>query len=125
MCVILAISISEIDVTSLRNFKWHEVKDNVDEIEFPDGHRIILLARGRLVNLGCATGHPSFVMSASFTNQILAQIALWQNGDQYQNTVTCLPRPLDEKVARLHLPRLGAKINKTDIGSIPIFSFEC
>ncbi|ODA67773.1 Adenosylhomocysteinase [Methyloligella halotolerans] len=103
---------SEIQVAGLRNYKWHNVKPQVDEIEFPDGHRIILLAEGRLVNLGCATGHPSFVMSASFTNQVLAQIELWQNNDKYENKVYVLPKPLDEKVAALHLGRLGAKLTK-------------
>ncbi|MEG6508323.1 adenosylhomocysteinase [Methyloligella sp. 2.7D] len=103
---------SEIQVAGLRNYKWHNVKPQVDEIEFPDGKRIILLAEGRLVNLGCATGHPSFVMSASFTNQVLAQMELWENGDNYDNKVYVLPKPLDEKVAALHLGRLGAKLTK-------------
>ena len=103
---------SEIQVESLRNLKWHNVKPQVDEIEFPDGKRLILLAEGRLVNLGCATGHPSFVMSASFTNQVLAQIELWQNPDKYENQVYVLPKNLDEKVASLHLDRLGAKLTK-------------
>ena len=101
---------NEIHVGALKNFKWHNVKPQVDEIEFPDGKRIILLAEGRLVNLGCATGHPSFVMSASFTNQTLAQIELWQNHKNYENKVYVLPRHLDEKVARLHLEKLGAKL---------------
>ena len=101
---------AEIQVGSLRNLKWHNVKPQVDEIEFPDGKRIILLAEGRLVNLGCATGHPSFVMSASFTNQVLAQMELWQNGARYENKVYVLPKHLDEKVALLHLDRLGAKL---------------
>ena len=101
---------NEIHVGALRNFKWHTVKPQVDEVEFPDGKRIILLAEGRLVNLGCATGHPSFVMSASFTNQTLAQIELWQNHTNYENKVYVLPRHLDEKVARLHLAKLGAKL---------------
>ncbi len=101
---------NEIHVGALKNFKWHNVKPQVDEIEFPDGKRIILLAEGRLVNLGCATGHPSFVMSASFTNQTLAQIELWQNSKNYENKVYVLPRHLDEKVARLHLEKLGAKL---------------
>ena len=101
---------SEIQVASLRNYKWHNVKPQVDEVEFPDGKRMILLAEGRLVNLGCATGHPSFVMSASFTNQVLAQIELWQNHANYENKVYVLPKSLDEKVARLHLDRLGPKI---------------
>jgi adenosylhomocysteinase len=103
---------NEIDVQSLRNLKWHNVKPQVDEIEFPDGKRIILLAEGRLVNLGCATGHPSFVMSASFTNQTLAQIELWQNATKYENKVYTLPKHLDEKVARLHLDKLGVKLTK-------------
>ncbi|MDY0029661.1 MAG: adenosylhomocysteinase [Pseudobdellovibrionaceae bacterium] len=101
---------NEIEVEGLRNMKWHNVKPQVDEIEFPDGKRIILLAEGRLVNLGCATGHPSFVMSASFTNQTLAQIELWTNASAYENKVYVLPRHLDEKVARLHLDKLGAKL---------------
>ncbi len=101
---------SEIQVAGLRNFKWSNVKPQVDEIEFPDGKRIILLAEGRLVNLGCATGHPSFVMSASFTNQVLAQIELWQNSGQYGNEVYVLPKHLDEKVAALHLAKLGAEL---------------
>ncbi len=101
---------SEIQVSGLRNFKWHNVKPQVDEIEFPDGKRVILLAEGRLVNLGCATGHPSFVMSASFTNQVLAQIELWNNSKNYKNEVYVLPKHLDEKVAALHLEKLGAKI---------------
>ena len=103
---------TEIQVNALRNLKWHNVKDQVDEVEFPDGKRIILLAEGRLVNLGCATGHPSFVMSASFTNQVLAQIELWQNDDKYDKQVYVLPKHLDEKVAELHLARLGAKLTK-------------
>ena len=101
---------SEIQVAGLRNMKWHNVKPQVDEIEFPDGKRIILLAEGRLVNLGCATGHPSFVMSASFTNQVLAQIELWNNADQYEKQVYVLPKHLDEKVAALHLEKIGAKL---------------
>jgi adenosylhomocysteinase len=103
---------SEIQVAGLRNFKWHNVKPQVDEIEFPDGKRVILLAEGRLVNLGCATGHPSFVMSASFTNQVLAQIELWANGAKYQKKVYVLPKRLDEKVAALHLDKLGARLTK-------------
>ena len=103
---------TEIQVASLRNMKWHEVKPQVDEIEFPDGKRIILLAQGRLVNLGCANGHPSFIMSASFTNQTLAQIELWKNHKNYQNKVYVLPKHLDEKVAELHLARVGAKLTK-------------
>ena len=101
---------SEIQVAGLRNMKWHNVKPQVDEIEFPDGKRIILLAEGRLVNLGCATGHPSFVMSASFANQVLAQIELWENYDNYNNDVYVLPKHLDEKVASLHLEKLGVKM---------------
>jgi len=103
---------TEIQVESLRNFKWHPVKPQVDEVEFPDGKRIILLAEGRLVNLGCATGHPSFVMSASFTNQTLAQIELWGNPGKYSNEVYILPKSLDEKVAELHLARVGATLTK-------------
>jgi adenosylhomocysteinase len=101
---------SEIQVGALKNLKWHNVKPQVDEIEFPDGKRIILLAEGRLVNLGCATGHPSFVMSASFTNQVLAQIELWDNSDNYDNEVYVLPKALDEKVAMLHLGKLGVNL---------------
>ena len=103
---------SEIQVDKLRNFKWHNVKPQVDEIEFSDKKRIILLAEGRLVNLGCATGHPSFVMSASFSNQVLAQIEIWNNHKEYQNNVYVLPKHLDEKVAYLHLDKLGAKLTK-------------
>jgi adenosylhomocysteinase len=99
---------SEIDVASTRQYKWENIKPQVDHIEFPDGKRIILLAEGRLVNLGCGTGHPSFVMSNSFTNQTLAQIELFTRGDKYQNKVYVLPKHLDEKVARLHLGRIGA-----------------
>ncbi len=103
---------NEIDVAALRNFKWINVKPQVDQVIFPDGKRIILLSEGRLVNLGNATGHPSFVMSASFTNQTLAQIELWTKGDQYENRVYVLPKILDEKVARLHLPKLGVKLSR-------------
>ncbi len=103
---------TEIQVESLRNYPWHNVKPQVDEIEFPDGKRIILLAEGRLVNLGCATGHPSFVMSASFTNQVLAQIELWTNAGAYENQVYVLPKHLDEKVAMLHLKKVGATLTK-------------
>jgi adenosylhomocysteinase len=103
---------TEIQISALRNYKWSEVKPQVDEVEFPDGKKIIVLAKGRLVNLGCATGHPSFVMSASFTNQVLAQIELWQHGERYENKVYVLPKALDEKVARLHLDKLGAKLTK-------------
>ncbi len=101
---------NEIQVEPLRNMKWTNIKPQVDEIEFPSGKRIILLAEGRLVNLGCATGHPSFVMSASFTNQTLAQIELWKNHDKYENKVYVLPKHLDEKVAALHLGKVGAKL---------------
>ena len=102
----------EIQVDALRNYRWHNVKPQVDEIEFPDGKRIILLAEGRLVNLGCATGHPSFVMSASFSNQVLAQIELWTNPGKYDRQVYVLPKHLDEKVAALHLERLGVKLTR-------------
>ena len=102
---------NEIEVAKLKNFKWNNIKPQVDEIEFPSGKRIILLAEGRLVNLGCATGHPSFVMSASFTNQVLAQIELWTRGDKYKNEVYVLPKHLDEKVAMLHLEKLGAQLS--------------
>ncbi|MEQ9362531.1 MAG: adenosylhomocysteinase [Rhodospirillales bacterium] len=102
---------NEIEVAKLKNFKWNNIKPQVDEIEFPGGKRIILLAEGRLVNLGCATGHPSFVMSASFTNQTLAQIELWTRGDKYKNEVYVLPKHLDEKVAMLHLEKLGAQLS--------------
>jgi len=101
---------NEIDVASLSDCQWEEIKPQVDHVIFPDGKRIILLAGGRLVNLGCATGHPSFVMSNSFTNQVMAQIELWQRPDQYRNEVYVLPKHLDEKVARLHLEKLGAKL---------------
>ncbi len=103
---------SEIQIESLRNFKWNNIKPQVDEIEFPDGKKIIVLAEGRLVNLGCATGHPSFVMSASFCNQVLAQIELWENSDKYKNKVYVLPKELDEKVAKIHLEKIGAKLTK-------------
>ncbi|HEC73579.1 MAG TPA: adenosylhomocysteinase, partial [Methylophaga aminisulfidivorans] len=101
---------SEIDVASLRKYEWENIKPQVDHVIFPDGKRIILLAEGRLVNLGCATGHPSFVMSASFTNQVMAQIELWKNSDNYKNEVYVLPKQLDEKVAQLHLGRIGANL---------------
>ena len=101
---------SEIDVASLRSLKWENIKPQVDHVIFPDGKRIILLAEGRLVNLGCATGHPSFVMSNSFTNQVLAQIDLWQNPAKYEKKVYVLPKHLDEKVARLHLKKIGAEL---------------
>jgi adenosylhomocysteinase len=101
---------SEIEIGALRNYVWEEVKPQVDEVIFPDGKRLIVLAKGRLVNLGCGTGHPSFVMSASFTNQVLAQIELWTNHGKYENKVYVLPKHLDEKVARLHLDKLGVKL---------------
>ncbi len=103
---------SEIQIEALKNLKWEEVKPQVDEVVFPDGKRLIILAKGRLVNLGCATGHPSFVMSASFTNQVMAQIELWQNTGKYEHKVYTLPKKLDEKVARLHLAKLGVKLTK-------------
>jgi len=103
---------NEIQVSALKNYKWNEIKPQVHEIEFPDKKRIILLAEGRLVNLGCATGHPSFVMSASFTNQVIAQIELWNSNGKYQNKVYVLPKHLDEKVAMLHLAKVGAKLTK-------------
>jgi adenosylhomocysteinase len=101
---------SEIQVAGLKNFQWTNIKPQVDEIKFPDGKRILLLAEGRLVNLGCATGHPSFVMSASFTNQVLAQIDIWTNPGKYEKKVYVLPKHLDEKVAALHLAKLGATL---------------
>ncbi|MCB1803785.1 MAG: adenosylhomocysteinase, partial [Candidatus Competibacteraceae bacterium] len=103
---------NEIQVAALKNFKWDNIKPQVDQIEFPDGKKLILLSEGRLVNLGNATGHPSFVMSASFTNQVLAQIELWQNHSNYEKKVYVLPKHLDEKVAALHLDKLGAKLTK-------------
>ena len=103
---------NEIDVAYLQQYEWENIKPQVDHIIFPDGKRIILLAEGRLVNLGCATGHPSFVMSNSFTNQVLAQIELWQNADKYKKEVYVLPKHLDEKVARLHLDRVGANLTE-------------
>ncbi len=103
---------SEIQVGALKNLKWHNVKPQVDEVEFPDGKRILLLAEGRLVNLGCATGHPSFVMSASFTNQVLAQIELWTRGNLYEKKVYRLPKQLDEMVAALHLGKIGVKLTQ-------------
>jgi adenosylhomocysteinase len=116
---------SEIQIESLRNYAWHNVKPQVDEVEFPDGKRLIVLAEGRLVNLGCATGHPSFVMSASFTNQVLAQIELWDNSDNYENQVYVLPKHLDEKVATLHLEKLGVNLTtlskeQADYISVPV-----
>ena len=103
---------NEIDVAYLQKYEWENIKPQVDHIIFPDGKRIILLAEGRLVNLGCATGHPSFVMSNSFSNQVLAQIELWQNSGKYENKVYVLPKHLDEKVARLHLERIGANVTR-------------
>jgi len=103
---------NEIDVASVEVYEWEEIKPQVDHVIFPDGKRIILLAQGRLVNLGCATGHPSFVMSNSFTNQVLAQIELWSRGDQYDNTVHILPKKLDEEVARLHLEKIGVNLSR-------------
>jgi len=103
---------NEIDVASLKKYEWENVKPQVDQIIFPDGKKIILLAEGRLVNLGCATGHPSFVMSCSFTNQVMAQIELWKNHKSYENKVYVLPKHLDEKVARLHLDKLGVKLTQ-------------
>ncbi|MEO0993087.1 MAG: adenosylhomocysteinase, partial [Pseudomonadota bacterium] len=103
---------NEIQVASLKNFKWTNIKPQVDMVEFPGGNRMILLSEGRLLNLGNATGHPSFVMSASFANQVLAQIELFTKGDDYQNEVYVLPKHLDEKVARLHLAKLGVKLTE-------------
>jgi adenosylhomocysteinase len=103
---------SEIQIAGLANMKWTEVKPQVDEVEFPDGKKIIVLSKGRLVNLGNATGHPSFVMSASFTNQTLAQIELWTKSETYGNDVYVLPKHLDEKVAELHLSKLGVKLTQ-------------
>ena len=103
---------NEIQVEALKNYKWTEIKPQVHEIEFPDKKRILLLAEGRLVNLGCATGHPSFVMSASFTNQVIAQIELWNNFKKYEKKVYVLPKHLDEKVASLHLKKVGAKLTE-------------
>ena len=103
---------TEIDVASLEKYQWENIKPQVDHVIFPDGKRIILLAEGRLVNLGCATGHPSFVMSASFTNQVMAQIELFNHADKYEKKVYVLPKILDEKVARLHLKKIGAKLTQ-------------
>jgi adenosylhomocysteinase len=103
---------SEIDIAGLRQYKWENIKPQVDHVIFPDGKRLIVLAEGRLVNLGCGTGHPSFVMSNSFTNQVMAQIELWQNPKKYERKVYVLPKSLDEKVARLHLKKLGAKLTE-------------
>ena len=115
---------NEIQVDALKNYKWTEVKPEVDEIELVDGKRIILLAKGRLVNLGCATGHPSFVMSASFTNQVMAQIELWDNHKKYENKVYVLPKSLDEKVAMLHLKKVGAKLTKLSKDQADYISVE-
>jgi adenosylhomocysteinase len=116
---------SEIDIASLRNYPWENIKPQVDHVIFPDGKKLIVLAEGRLVNLGCATGHPSFVMSASFTNQVIAQIELWNNPDDYENIVYVLPKHLDEKVARLHLQKIGVSLSKlsqkqADYISVPV-----
>ena len=111
---------AEIDVEALRNHTWENIKPQVDHIEFPDGKRVILLAEGRLVNLGCATGHPSFVMSSSFTNQVVAQIELWGNPGKYENQVYVLPKKLDEKVARLHLAKLGANADPAFRGAVGV-----
>jgi adenosylhomocysteinase len=99
-------------VASVKKYEWENIKPQVDHVIFPDGKRIILLAEGRLVNLGCATGHPSFVMSNSFTNQVLAQIELWNHGERYENQVYVLPKHLDERVARLHLDRIDAHLTE-------------
>lgn len=121
---------SEIQIGALRNYKWEQVKPQVDEVVFPDGKRLIVLAEGRLVNLGCATGHPSFVMSASFTNQVLAQIELWTNHDKYERRVYVLPKHLDEKVAALHLAKVGAKLTRLSekqaeyLGVAPVGPFK-
>jgi len=115
---------NEIQVEALKNYKWTEVKPEVDEIELVDGKRIILLAKGRLVNLGCATGHPSFVMSTSFTNQVMAQIELWDNHKKYENKVYVLPKSLDEKVAMLHLKKVGAKLTKLSKDQADYISVE-
>ena len=105
---------NEIQVSGLKNHKWTNIKDQVDMIEMPSGNNIILLSEGRLLNLGNATGHPSFVMSASFTNQVLAQIELWSNSNSYENKVYVLPKKLDEKVAMLHLNKIGARLTDLD-----------
>ena len=115
---------TEIQVEALKNFKWHNVKPQVGEIEFPGGKRVILLAEGRLVNLGCATGHPSFVMSASFSNQVLAQLELYCNGESYENKVYVLPKHLDEKVAEFHLAKVGAKLTKLSPAQAAYISVE-
>ena len=115
---------NEIQVEALKNYKWTEIKPQVHEIEFPDKKRILLLAEGRLVNLGCATGHPSFVMSASFTNQVIAQIELWKNSSKYENKVYVLPKHLDEKVAMLHLNKVGAKLTRLSKGQAEYISVD-
>ena len=115
---------TEIQVEALKNYKWTEIKPQVHEIEFPDKKRILLLAEGRLVNLGCATGHPSFVMSASFTNQVIAQIELWKNSEKYEKKVYVLPKHLDEKVAMLHLNKVGAKLTKLSKGQADYISVD-
>jgi len=115
---------NEIQVEALRNFQWTNVKPQVDMVEFPEGHKIILLSEGRLVNLGNANGHPSFVMSASFTNQVLAQIELWTRGDQYDNQVYILPKHLDEKVAALHLDKLGAQLSELSVDQADYIGVE-
>ncbi|MBT8127265.1 MAG: adenosylhomocysteinase [Gammaproteobacteria bacterium] len=117
---------SEIDIASLEKYQWEEIKPQVDHVIFPDGKRIIVLAKGRLVNLGCATGHPSFVMSASFTNQVMAQIEFFTNADEYENKVYVLPKILDEKVARLHLQKIGADLTmlsqeQADYINVPVY----
>ena len=114
----------EIQVEALRNYKWTEIKPQVHEIEFPDKKRVLLLAEGRLVNLGCATGHPSFVMSTSFTNQVIAQIELWKNSEKYEKKVYVLPKHLDEKVAMLHLNKVGAKLTKLSKGQADYISVD-
>ena len=114
----------EIQVEALRNYKWTEIKPQVHEIEFPDKKRVLLLAEGRLVNLGCATGHPSFVMSASFTNQVIAQIELWKNSEKYEKKIYVLPKHLDEKVAMLHLTKVGAKLTKLSKGQADYISVD-
>jgi len=114
----------EIQVEALRNYKWTEIKPQVHEIEFPDKKRVLLLAEGRLVNLGCATGHPSFVMSASFTNQVIAQIELWKNSEKYEKKIYVLPKHLDEKVAMLHLNKVGAKLTKLSRGQADYISVD-
>jgi adenosylhomocysteinase len=115
---------NEIQVEALKNYKWTEIKPQVHEIEFPDKKRILLLAEGRLVNLGCGTGHPSFVMSASFTNQVIAQIELWKNSSKYEKKVYVLPKYLDEKVAMLHLDKVGAKLTKLSKGQADYISVD-